>query len=150
MIYDITKKTAPTMPWLGKGTECIKILLSQASKDVHPPLILMFSTLFGTHLSCAKIQYSEPIWQEWCGMVANLVADSSSNKGQLSHLVEAICRDFRVHDEGELKKLDGLATVPLRSAEELSLNAEQCPGKAEQPSMQLSKIAGNRPSVFLS
>jgi hypothetical protein len=38
MIYDITKKTAPTMPWLGKGTECIKILLSQASKDVHPPL----------------------------------------------------------------------------------------------------------------
>ena len=27
------------------------------------------------------------------------------NKGQLSNLVEAICRDFRQHDEGELKKL---------------------------------------------
>ena len=37
--------------------------------------------------------------------MANLVADSGGNKGQLSHLVEAICRDFREHDEAELKKL---------------------------------------------
>lgn len=84
----------------------------------------MFSTLFGTHLSCAKIQYYEPIWQELCGMMANLVAESGGNKGQLSHLVEAICRDFRVHDKGELKKLEGLATVTLWSAEEPSLNDE--------------------------
>ena len=34
MRYDITKPTAPKMPNLGKGTECIKILLSQASKDI--------------------------------------------------------------------------------------------------------------------
>ena len=34
MKYDISKQTAPTMPKLGKGTECIKILLSQASKDI--------------------------------------------------------------------------------------------------------------------
>jgi hypothetical protein len=33
------------------------------------------------------------------------VADSGCNKGQLSLLVEAICRDFRTHDENELKKL---------------------------------------------
>ena len=32
MKYDITKPKAPKMPTLGKGTECIKILLSQASK----------------------------------------------------------------------------------------------------------------------
>ena len=32
MKYDILKSTAPAMPNLGKGTECIKILLSQASK----------------------------------------------------------------------------------------------------------------------
>jgi len=38
-------------------------------------------------------------------MMANLVAESGGNKGQLSHLVEAICRDFRVHDDTELKKL---------------------------------------------
>jgi len=33
------------------------------------------------------------------------VAESGGNKGQLSYLVEAICRDFRLHDETELKKL---------------------------------------------
>ena len=37
--------------------------------------------------------------------MANLVAESGGNKGQLSGLVEAICRDFRKHDEDELKKL---------------------------------------------
>ena len=34
MRYDISKKDAPKMPNLGKGTECIKILLSQVSKDM--------------------------------------------------------------------------------------------------------------------
>ena len=37
--------------------------------------------------------------------MANLVAESGGNKGQLTSLVEAICRDFRKHDEEELKKL---------------------------------------------
>ena len=38
-------------------------------------------------------------------MMANLVANSGDNKGQLSPVVEAICRDFRQHDEVELRKL---------------------------------------------
>ena len=42
MRYDISKPTAPMMPNLGKGTECIKLLLSQASKDMHEPLVPMF------------------------------------------------------------------------------------------------------------
>ena len=37
--------------------------------------------------------------------MANLVADSGCNKGQLSNLVEAICHDFSEHDDLELKKL---------------------------------------------
>ena len=37
MTYDITKPTAPKMLRLGKGTECIKILLSQVSKVCTPP-----------------------------------------------------------------------------------------------------------------
>ena len=45
MKYDITKPQAPKMPTLGKGTECIKILLSQASKDMHEPLVPMLSPL---------------------------------------------------------------------------------------------------------
>ncbi len=39
MNYDITKHTAPTMPTLGNGTECIKTLLSEASKDMYGPLV---------------------------------------------------------------------------------------------------------------
>ena len=45
-MYDITTNKAPEMPNLGKGTECIKLLLSQASKDVFEPLFPMFSPQF--------------------------------------------------------------------------------------------------------
>ena len=38
-------------------------------------------------------------------MMANLVAHSGDNKGQLTTLAKAICRDFRQHDEAEEKKL---------------------------------------------
>ena len=38
-------------------------------------------------------------------MMANLVANSGDNKGQLTTLAKAICRDFRQHDEAEEKKL---------------------------------------------
>ena len=48
MYYDITKPTAPTMPTLGKGTECIKLLLSQVSKDMHEPLVPMLFPILGT------------------------------------------------------------------------------------------------------
>ncbi len=34
MRYDFSKATAPAMSTVGKGTECIKLLLSQASKDM--------------------------------------------------------------------------------------------------------------------
>ncbi len=105
MKYDISKPSAPKMPNLGKGTECIKILLSQVSKDMHEPLVPMLFPVLGAHVSGAEFQYPDLTWKELCGQMANLVAESGGNKGQLSHLVEAICRDFRLHDETELKKL---------------------------------------------
>lgn len=105
MKYDISKPTAPKMPRLGKGTECIKILLTQVSKDMYEPLVPMFFPILGAHVSGSEFQYPDLTWKELCGMMANLVADSGCNKGQLSLLVEAICRDFRQHDEAELKKL---------------------------------------------
>ena len=46
MRYNITTNKAPEMPNLGKGTECIKLLLSQASKDMCGSLFLMFSLYF--------------------------------------------------------------------------------------------------------
>ena len=104
MKYDITKKSAPKMPNLGNGTECIKILLSQTSKDMHEPLVPMLFPILGAHVSGSEFQYPDFSWKELCGQMANLVAESGGNKGQLSGLVEAICRDFHLHDE-ELKKL---------------------------------------------
>ena len=105
MRYDICKATAPAMPNLGKGTECIKLLLSQASKNMHEPLVPMFFPVLGAHISGAEFQYPDYSWKEPTGMMANLVAHSGDNKGQLSTLAKAICRDFRQHDEGEEKKL---------------------------------------------
>ena len=105
MKYDISKSSAPKMPKLGKGTECVKILLSQVSKDMYEPLVPMLFPILGAHVSGAEFQYPDLTWKEVCGMMANLVAESGGNKGQLSLLVEAICRDFREHDEVELKKL---------------------------------------------
>ena len=105
MTYDITKKSAPQMPNLGKGTECVRLLLSQTSKDMHESLVPMLFPVLGAHISGAEFQYPDLSWKEPCGQMANLVAESGGNKGQLTSLVEAICRDFRSPDEEELKKL---------------------------------------------
>ena len=54
MKYDINNKTALNMPNLGKGTECINFLLSQASKTMLFLLIPMFFTLLGIHVGVFK------------------------------------------------------------------------------------------------
>ena len=100
MKYDITKQTAPKMPRLGKGTECIKILLSQVSKSMHEPLVPMLFPILGAHVSGSEFQYPDLTWKELCGQMANLVAESGGNKGQLSLFVEVIIRVFRVYDDG--------------------------------------------------
>ena len=112
MKYDITKQTAPKMPKLGKGTECIKLLLSQTSRDMHEPLVPMLFPPLGAHMSGAEFQYPDLTWQEPTGLMANLVADSGCNKGQLSYLVEAVCRDFRLHDKGEMAKIEAWQRLP--------------------------------------
>ena len=43
MKYGISKPSSPKMKRLGKGTECIIILLKQVSKDIYKPMIPMFS-----------------------------------------------------------------------------------------------------------
>ena len=92
------------MPSLGKGTECIRILLSQASKGIQEPLVPMLFPVLGAHISGAEFQYPDNSWKEMTGMMANLVANSGDNKGQLPPMVEAICRDFRQHDKEEENK----------------------------------------------
>lgn len=105
MKYDISKSTAPKMPKLGKGTECVAILLSQVSKDMHEPIVPMLFPILGAHVSGTEFMYPDQSWKEPSGMLANHVADSGAGKGQLSGLIEAICRNFRSHDDEELTKL---------------------------------------------
>ena len=57
MKYDITKQSAPAMPTLGKGTECVRLLLSQISKDMHEPLVPMLFPILGAHISGSEFQY---------------------------------------------------------------------------------------------
>ncbi len=92
------------MPKLGKGTECLKLLLSQTSLDMHAPLLPMLFPVIGTKISNAEFQYPSGQWLEMCGQQAVLIADSAGNKGQLGLLVEAINRDFREQDAQELKE----------------------------------------------
>ena len=105
MRYDISKPSAPKMPTLGKGTECIKILLSQVSENMQEPMVPMFFPILGAHISGTEFQYPDNSWKEPTGMMTNLVAHSGDNKGQFKDLVEAICRDFRQHDKAEEDKL---------------------------------------------
>ena len=125
MRYDISKATAPAMPNLGKGTECIKFLLTQASKDMHEPLVPMLFPSLGAHISGAEFQYPDRSWKETCGMMAQLVGNSGDNKGQLTDLVKAICRDFTRHDEAEYKKLEEWSN--LYQAKKNSKDAPVCP-----------------------
>ena len=55
MRYDISKSIAPAMPNLGKGAECIKILLSQASKSMQKPHFSLLFPVFGAHISAQNI-----------------------------------------------------------------------------------------------
>ena len=105
MRYDISKPSAPMMPNLGKGTECIKILLSQVSENMQEPMVPMFFPVLGAHISGAEFQYPDNSWKEPTGLMTNLVAHSGDNKGQFKDLANAICRDFREHDKAEQDKI---------------------------------------------
>ena len=105
MTYNIFSSKAPKMPSLLKGTECIKLLLSQASKDMREPLVPMLFPVLSAHVSGCEFLYPDLTLKELCGQMANLVADSGTNKSQLGYIVEAVCRSFRVHDEEQMQKL---------------------------------------------
>ena len=75
-MYDITKHSAPKMPTLGNGTECVKLLLSQTSKDMHGPLVPMLFPVLGAHISGAEFMCPDLIWKVLCGQMAILVAEN--------------------------------------------------------------------------
>jgi hypothetical protein len=64
MTYNIFSGTAPAMPKPSKGTEIVKILLSQASKDMHEPLVPMLFPILGAHMSGSEFHYLDLNWKE--------------------------------------------------------------------------------------
>ena len=92
MTYNIFDRTAPAMPKPGKGTEIVKLLLSQVSKDMYEPLIPMLFPSLGAHISDAEFQYPDRSWKEMCGLMTQLVGDLGCNKGQLTDLT-VTCSD---------------------------------------------------------
>ena len=105
MTYNIFSPTAPKMPQTGKGTKFIKFILSQASSDMREPLVPMAIPALAAHLCGVTFVYSDNKSYELCGQMGHLIGPSGIGKAQLTHLVEAIMRPFRSHDETELKKL---------------------------------------------
>jgi hypothetical protein len=104
-MYDITKASAPKMPNLGKGVECIKLLASQISPDMREAIVPMLFPALGAYVSGSEFQYPDLTWKEICGQMAHLIADSGMGKGQLTVCIETIMRKFRQHDDDELQKL---------------------------------------------
>ena len=105
MNYDIFSSTAPAMPSPSKGTEFCKLLLSQASKDMREPLGPMAFPALAAHLADVEFMYCDNKYYELCGQMGHLIGPSGIGKAQLTHLVEAVQRSFRDHDETEYKKL---------------------------------------------
>ena len=54
MKYNISKTTPPPMPNLGRGTECVALLLSQVSKDMQQSIVPMLFPILGAHVSGAE------------------------------------------------------------------------------------------------
>ena len=65
MKYDIFSNVAPAMPKPSKGTECIRLLLSQASKDMREPLVPMIFPALAAHLSDVKFMYCDNKWHDF-------------------------------------------------------------------------------------
>ena len=106
MNYDIFSHTAPAMPKPGKGTEIVKLLLSQVSKEMQEPLLPMTIPALAAHVSDVELMYSDNKYYELCGQMGHLIGPSGIGKDQLHDLIEAIMRSFRDHDEIEYKKLE--------------------------------------------
>ena len=129
--YNLSKPTPPAMPRLGKGTECVQLLLSQVSKDMHQPLVPMLFPILGAHVSGAEFMYPDKSWKEMCGMLANLVADSGAGKGQ------RLSEERRVKNE----ESNGLSEDTAR---------KECWAKPNQTSCSRFAQASLHPSLLFS
>lgn len=106
MNYDVFSRVAPVMPKPGKGTEIVKLLLSQVSKGMQEPILPMIIPALAAHVTGVEFKYPDNKYYELCGQMGHLIGPSGIGKDELHDLVEAIQRSFREHDEAEYKKLE--------------------------------------------
>ena len=97
------------MPKPGKGTEIVKLLLSQVSKEMQERLLPMTFPALAAHLANVELMCSDTKYYELCGQMGHLIGPSGIGKDQLHDLIEAIMRSFRDHDKQEYKKLEDWA-----------------------------------------
>jgi hypothetical protein len=114
MTYNIFDRTAPAMPKPTKGTEIVKLLLSQASKDMRETLVPMALPALAAHLSEVEFMYSDNKYYELCGQMGHLIGPSGIGKAQLTHLIEAVMRSFRDHDETDHNRFVSFPYLPQK------------------------------------
>ena len=80
------------MPRLGKGTECVLLLLSQVSKDMRQSLVSMLFPILGAHVSGAEFMYSDKSRKETSGMLAKNFSPEGFPKAKLNSLKRILPR----------------------------------------------------------
>ena len=111
MTYNIFSSTAPAMPKPAKGTEIVKLLLSQVSREMREPLLPMTIPALAAHVSDVEFMYSDNKYHELCGQMGHLIGPSGIGKDQLHDLVEAIMRST-----GRGRRTPGATTRTSRNA----------------------------------
>ena len=86
MTYNIFSSTAPAMPKPAKGTEIVKLLLSQVSREMREPLLPMTIPALAAHVSDVEFMYSDNKYHELCGQMGHLIGPSGIGKDQLQGL----------------------------------------------------------------
>lgn len=125
MKYYITKPTAPAMPSLkGKGLETIRLLLSQASSDMHAPMLPMLFPALGARFTKTEFLYPSGQWMELCGQMGLLLAESGNNKGQLGFIIGAIHRDSLQKDKQDLARYLEYQKIVKQQSKNKDLPAE--------------------------
>ena len=59
MTYNISDRIVPAMPKPSKGTEIVKLLLSQVSKEMREPHFPMKIPAFSAHMADVEVMYSD-------------------------------------------------------------------------------------------
>ena len=95
---------------LAANVRCVTAVIQKPTPNglQNPPTTPLYGAFSPTGHPSERIciSASRPELRVLGGQINNLSAKTGSNKGQLANLVEAICHQFREHDEEELKKLD--------------------------------------------